>query len=139
MATAVDQPDAHPKDKQTVAHRLALTAARVAYGEDIVDSGPVFESIQIEGSQIRVKFSSLGSGLAVKDESGAIRGFEIAGTDGRFRGARARTDGKDIVVFSDTVPHPVAVRYDWMDRPDGNLYNVEGLPALPFRTDGPKN
>lgn len=137
MATAVDQPDDHPKDKQTVAHRLVLTAATVAYGEKLVDTGPEFKSMQIEGSQIRIKFSNLSSGLLVKDEHGSIRGFEIAGADSKFHAAQARKDGQDIVVLNDTVPQPVAVRYDWMDRPDGNLYNAEGLPAVPFRTDAP--
>jgi len=138
MATAVDQPDDHPKDKQTVAHRLVLTAATVAYGENIFDSGPVFKSMQIEGGQIRIKFFNLGSGLLVKDEHGPLRGFEIAGADSKFHAAQARKDGQDIVVFNDTVPQPVAVRYDWKDRPDGNLYNKENLPAIPFRTDAPK-
>jgi sialate O-acetylesterase len=135
MATAVDQPDSHPNDKQTVAHRLVLKAATVVYGESIVDSGPEFNSMQIEGSQIRIKFSSLGSGLLVKDEHGSIRGFEIAGTNGEFHPAEARKNGQDIVVFSDGVRQPVAVRYDWMDTPDGNLYNRENLPAIPFRTN----
>ena len=85
MASAVDQPDDHPRDKQTVAHRLVLTAAKEVYGENIVDSGPVFKSIQIEGSQIRVKFSSLGSGLRVHDKYGYVRGFTVAGADGQFR------------------------------------------------------
>jgi sialate O-acetylesterase len=138
IATAVDQPDDHPKDKQTVAHRLVLKAATVAYGEKIVDSGPVFRSMQIEGGQIRIKFSNLGSGLLVKGKHGSIRGFEIAGADSKYHATQARQDGQDIVVFNDTVPQPVAVRYDWMDRPDGNLYNMENLPALPFRTDAPK-
>ena len=138
MASAVDQPDDHPKDKQTVAHRLVLTAAAMVYGEHIVDSGPVYKSMQIEGNQIRIKFSDLGSGLLVKDKYGAIRGFEIAAIHGKFRRAQARKDGQDIVVFNDSVSQPVAVRYNWMNTPDGNLYNKEDLPAIPFRTDAPK-
>jgi sialate O-acetylesterase len=137
MASAVDQPDDHPKDKQTVGHRLALTAAKMVYGENVIDSGPIFKSMQIESRQIRIKFSNLGSGLLVKDKNGAIRGFEIAGADGRFRWAQARKDGQDIVVFNESVSQPVAVRYDWMNTPDGNLFNAEGLPAVPFRTDSP--
>jgi sialate O-acetylesterase len=138
MASAVDQPEDHPTDKQTVAHRLVLTAAAVVYGEHIVDSGPVYKSMQIEGHQIRIKFFNEGSGLLVKDKYGAIRGFEIAGADRKFRWAQARKDGEDIVVFSDSVSQPVAVRYDWSNTPDGNLFNAEGLPATPFRTDAPK-
>lgn len=138
MASVVDQPDDHPRDKQTVGHRLVLTAAAVVYGEHIVDSGPVYKSMQIEGHQIRIKFSNVGSGLLVKDKYGAIRGFEIAAADSKFRWAQARKDGQDIVVFNDFVSQPVAVRYDWMNTPDGNLFNAEGLPATPFRTDAPK-
>lgn len=138
MASAVDQPDDHPTDKQTVAHRLVLTAVVVVYGEHIVDSGPVYKSMQIEGNQIRIKFSNVGSGLLVKDKYGSIRGFEIAAADRKFRWAQARKDGQDIVVFNDSVSQPVTVRYDWSNTPDGNLFNTEGLPATPFRTDAPK-
>lgn len=138
MASAVDQPDDHPTDKQTVAHRLVLTAAAVVYGEHIVYSGPVYKTMLIEGNQIRIKYSNVGSGLLVKEKYGGIRGFEIAAADGKFHWAQARKDGEDIVVFSDYVSQPVAVRYDWMNTPDGNLFNAEGLPAIPFRTDAPK-
>jgi sialate O-acetylesterase len=140
MATAVDigdQNDIHPRDKQSVAHRLALAAATVAYGENIVDSGPVFKSMQIEGSQIRVKFSSLGSGLRVHDKYGYARGFSLAAADGKFKWAQARQDGDDIVVSNSAIQQPTAVRYDWSNTPDGNVYNKEGLPALPFRSDAP--
>jgi len=139
MASAVDQPDDHPRDKQTVADRLVLTAAKVVYGEKtLVDSGPIFKSMQIEGNQIRIKFSSLGSDLRVHDKYGYARGFEVAGADGKFQWAQARQDGNDIVVFNAAIHQPTAVRYDWMNTPDGNVYNAEGLPALPFRTDSPK-
>jgi len=138
MASAVDQPEDHPTDKQTVAHRLALTAAAAVYGEHIVDSGPVYKSMQIEGSQIRITFSNVESGLLVKDKYGAIRGFEIAAADGKFHWAQARREGQEIVVFNDSVSQPVAVRYDWMNTPEGNLFNAEGLPATPFRTDAPQ-
>jgi sialate O-acetylesterase len=140
MATTIDigdENDIHPKDKQDVAHRLALAAADVAYGEKIVDSGPTYETMRIDGDRIRIKFSNLGSGLLLKDKYGYGRGFEIAGADGKFRWAQARKDGQDIVVFNDSVSQPVAVRYDWMNTPDGNLFNAEGLPAVPFRTDVP--
>jgi sialate O-acetylesterase len=135
MASAVDQPDNHPRDKQTVAHRLFLAAAKVVYGENIVDSGPVFKSMQIEGSQIRIKFSSLGSGLRVHDRYGYARGFAVAGADGKFQWAQARQDGDDMVVSSAAIQEPIAVRYDWSNTPDGNVYNGEGLPAISFRTD----
>ena len=140
MATAIDigdENDIHPKNKQEVAHRLALAAANVAYGEEIVDSGPTFESMRVEGDHIRIKFSSLGGGLVVRDRYGYARGFEVAGADGRFRWAQARQDGNEIFVFSEAIRSPVAVRYDWCNTPDGNVYNKEGLPAVPFRTDPP--
>ena len=138
MATAIDIGDAediHPRNKQDVAHRLVLAAANAAYGEDVAFSGPQYQSVQIEGNQIRVKFSSLGAGLSVKDKYGYVRGFEIAGKDHNFTWARARRDGTDILVSNETLKHPVAVRYDWNNTPDGNLFNSDGLPAAPFRAD----
>lgn len=140
MATAVDigdENDVHPRDKQSVAHRLVLAAAKVAYGEDIVYSGPTYRSIQIEGARVRVKFGHVGSGLVVKDKYGYIRGFEVAGAEGRYFWAQAQRDGQDVLVSSRNVSVPVAIRYNWSNTPDGNLFNREGLPAPPFRTDGP--
>jgi sialate O-acetylesterase len=142
MATAIDigdENDIHPKDKQDVAHRLVLAVAHGVYGDNIVDSGPTYLSMQIEGNRIRIKFANTGSGLLTKDKYGYGRGFEIAAGDGRFHWAQGRKEGHDIVVCSDEVSQPVAVRYDWSNTPDGNVYNKEGLPALPFRTDAPKH
>jgi sialate O-acetylesterase len=141
MATAIDvgdENDIHPRNKQDVAHRLMLAAAKVAYGENnIVYDGPTYKSMQIEGSRVRIKLSTLGSGFVVKNKYDYIQGFEIAAADGKFRWAQALQDGQDIVVFNHAISQPVAVRYDWMNTPDGNLFNTEGLPALPFRTDAP--
>jgi sialate O-acetylesterase len=140
MATAVDignEQDIHPKDKQDVAHRLALAAANVVYNETIVDSGPTFKSMRIEGNKVRIKFSNLGHGLVLHDKYGYGRGFEVAGADRRFRWAGATLDEDDLIVAHPLVSMPVAVRYDWSNTPDGNLFNVDGLPALPFRTDAP--
>jgi sialate O-acetylesterase len=140
MATAVDigdPEDIHPTDKQTLAHRLALVAAKVAYGANLIDSGPTYRSMHVEGNRVRITFSNVGSGLRTNDKHDQIRGFEIAGSDGRFRWAHARIEGQALVVFSEQVSHPIAVRYDWRNTPDGNVYNVEGFPATPFRTDGP--
>jgi sialate O-acetylesterase len=142
MATAIDigdENDIHPKDKQDVAHRLVLAAANGVYGDNVVYSGPTYQSMQIEGNRIRIKFSNIGSGLLIEDKYGYARGFEIAAGDGKFRWAQAQKEGHDIVVFNDAVSQPVAVRYDWSNTPDGNVYNKEGLPALPFRTDAPKH
>jgi sialate O-acetylesterase len=136
MATAIDlgdEEDIHPKDKQDVAHRLVLTAAKVAYGENVIASGPTYQSMQVEGNRIRVKFSDLGSGLLIKDQYGYIHGFEVAAADGKFAPAQAEQEGSDIIVFNRAVSRPVAVRYDWSNTPDGDVYNREGLPALPFR------
>jgi sialate O-acetylesterase len=140
MATAIDigdEDDIHPRNKQDVAHRLALAAAKVVYGENVVSSGPTFASIQIEGDCARIKFGNLGSGLQIRDKYGYARGFEIAGADGRFLWARAQQDGQDVVVSNQAVRQPMAVRYDWSNTPDGNVLNKDGLPAIPFRTDAP--
>jgi sialate O-acetylesterase len=141
MATAVDigdMYDIHPRDKQDVAHRLALAAAKVAYGESLIFSGPTYQSMSVEGGRIRIKYSGTGAGLVVKDNYGYLRGFEIAGSDGKFVWAQAAKDGDDIVVFNEAIGQPNAVRYDWSNTPDGNLFNKEGLPAPPFRTDSPQ-
>jgi len=138
MATAVDigdEKDIHPRNKQDLAHRLALVAEKTVYGEKVVSSGPLYESSAVEGDRIRIRFSSLGSGWLVKDKYGYIRGFEIAAADGNFVWAKASQDGQDIVVSHESVLQPAAVRYDWSNTPDGNLYNKEGLPAVPFRTN----
>ena len=138
MATAVDigdEKDIHPRNKQELAHRLALVAEKTVYDENIVCSGPRYESMAVEGDRIRIRFSNLGSGLLVKDRCGCIRGFEIGGADGKFVWAQAWLDGEDIVVRNKSIGQPTAVRYDWSNTPDGNLYNEEGLPAVPFRTD----
>jgi len=143
MAVAIDVGDAndiHPRDKQTVAHRLALAAERVAYGESLVASGPRYRSMQQEGNQIRLHFDDEGAGLVFRGTPGssdAGRGFSIAGSDGRFRWAVARIDGSDVLVSSAEVPAPRAVRYDWGNTPQGDLYNRAGLPAPPFRTGAP--
>lgn len=90
--------------------------------------------MQIEGHQIRIKFSDERTGLVFKDGYGHGRGFEIAGADDKFVWTHARLDGRDVVVFNPSISQPIAVRYDWSNTPNGNLFNKEGLPALPFRT-----
>ncbi|HQU59260.1 MAG TPA: sialate O-acetylesterase, partial [Saprospiraceae bacterium] len=139
IATAIDIGDAddiHPKNKKDLGDRLGLAARRVAYGENIVYSGPVYESMLIEGDKIRITFSSIGAGLISRDKYGYLRGFAIAGADRKFHWARAFIEGNTVVVSCPEVPGPVAVRYAWSDNPGAlDLYNKEGLPALPFRTD----
>ena len=137
MATAIDvgvADDIHPHNKQAVGYRLALAAARTAYGEtNVTASGPVLAGYTVTGPAVRLRFNSQGSGLAVRGDT--LRGFAVAGADRQFRWATARLVGSEVVVQSPLVPHPVAVRYDWADNPAGTLVNRAGLPALPFRTD----
>jgi len=137
MAVAIDigeADDIHPKNKQDVGRRLALGALKLAYGRDIVHSGPIYKSMTTENGAIRLRFGHVGSGLIAKD-GGVLKGFAVAGEDRRFVWAEAHIDGDSVVVSSRQVARPVAVRYGWADNPDCNLYNREGLPASPFRTD----
>lgn len=137
MAVSIDIGDAddiHPKNKQDVGSRLALNALAGTYGQEIVYSGPIFRSYQLEGNKIRINFSHTGKGLKSKD-SPNLKGFAIAGPDHLFHWVDAIIDGNSIVVSSPEVRFPVAVRYAWADNPECNLYNEEGLPASPFRTD----
>ncbi|MDT7893779.1 MAG: hypothetical protein LASZOEIN_002094 [Candidatus Fervidibacter sp.] len=136
MAVAIDigeANDIHPRNKQDVGKRLALAALAIAYGQKIVYSGPIYRSMRIEGNKIRIFFDHVGSGLVAKGEK--LTGFAIAGEDRKFVWANAKIEGNTVVVWSEQVPKPVAVRYGWADNPDCNLYNKEGLPASPFRTD----
>ena len=138
MATTVDlgdPEDVHPRNKKEVAERLARVARRIAYGETLEDSGPAFSSLALEGTRARVHFSHARGGLRVHDRYGYVTGFAVAARGGRFVWAQARIEGEDTVVWSDAVSEPTAVRYDWADTPDGDLYNEDGLPAVPFRTD----
>lgn len=138
MAVAVDigeEHDIHPGNKQDVAHRLFLAAQKVAYGERTVHSGPMFESMNVEGNKIRIRFSETGSGLSIKGND--IFGFSVADKNNKFVWAKAVLDGNDILVFNQAVSNPVAARYNWGNTPKGNVYNKEGLPMVPFRTDNP--
>jgi sialate O-acetylesterase len=138
MASAVDIGDAkdiHPRNKQEVGRRLSLIARAQVYGEKIPFSGPVYLSKQIAGSKITVSFKYTDDGLMMKHGTAALTGFEIAGEDKEFHLAQAKISGEHVIVWSDEVKNPVAVRYGWADNPDGNLYNGAGLPASPFRTD----
>ncbi len=139
MAVTTDignETDIHPKDKQDVGKRLAALAFHNVYGKDIVCSGPMYQSMQVNGNKVTISFSNIGSGLMVKDKYGYIKGFEIAGADQHFYYAKAYIDGDKVVVYSDEVSTPVAVHYNWADyADDGNLFNKEGFPAVSFRTD----
>jgi len=136
MAVAIDigeAGDIHPRNKRDVGRRLALYARARAYGEDVVYSGPLFQKMQTENGQIRLIFQHTGAGLMAK--GGELKGFAIAGENRKFVWADAMIEGNTVVVSSPRIPHPVAVRYGWANNPVCNLYNREGLPASPFRTD----
>jgi len=126
--------DIHPKDKQDVGKRLALWALAKAYGKEIVYSGPLYKSMSVDGSTIRVKFDHIGGGLVSRD-SKPLDWFTIAGADKKFVPAEAKIDGDAVVVSSAAVDKPVAVRFAWNQDADPNLANMERLPASAFRTD----
>lgn len=134
---AIDVGDAkniHPKNKQTVSERLALAARAVAYGESLVYAGPTYKSMKVEGDTIRISFDHIGGGLVAK--GGELKHFAIAGKNHKFVWAKATIDGDTVVVKAEGIKDPVAVRYAWASNPEGcNLYNKEGLPGNPFRTD----
>jgi sialate O-acetylesterase len=129
-----DVKDIHPKNKQEVGRRLALWALAKVYGRDIVYSGPIYKSLAVEGNKIRLQFDHVGGGL-IASNGKPLAEFTIAGADQKFAPAVAEIDGNAIVVHSDQVAQPVAVRYGWRDDASSNLANKEGLPASPFRTD----
>lgn len=149
MATALDvgdEKDIHPKNKIPVAERLALLAKQIAYGQSLIASGPTYDSMKVESGKIRVGFKNTGSGLVIgvppampgaqpAPAPATLTGFEIAGDDHKWVPAQATIDGTTVVVSSPEVQNPVAVRYCWADYPPCSLYNKEGLPTYPFRTD----
>ena len=126
--------DIHPLNKKTVGHRLALEAQRVAYGDNnVVSTGPIYESMQIEGNSIIITFSSTGSGIYTNLD---LKGFAVKGKDGKYIWANATVlSSNKVKVWSEHVQDPIAVRYAWADNPEGaNLRNKEGLPASPFQS-----
>ena len=137
MAVIIDigeADDIHPKNKQEVGRRLGLNALALAYGKDVVYSGPIYKSLKIEGSKIRLFFNHVDGGLTFKNGK-TLQGFAIAGKDKKFVWGKAKIDGETIVVSAKGIKNPAAVRYAWAANPLGNLYNKAGLPASPFRTD----
>jgi len=136
MAVAIDIGDAkdiHPKNKQDVGYRLALNALAKVYQHKVIYSGPIYQSMSFEDNKIRLHFDHVGSGLMALGDK--LTGFAVAGEDKVFVWADATIDGNTILVSHPDISRPVAVRYAWADNPICNLYNREGLPALPFRTD----
>lgn len=144
MATTIDVGDAnnlHPVYKKPVGTRLALAAQRVAYNnQQLVSSGPMYESMKVVGNTIELTFKTLGSLLKFKSSGGSPIGthtnFAIAGSNKTFVWAQAKIEGNKVIVWNDAILSPVAVRYAWGQNPAGEkLYNTEDLPASPFRTD----
>ena len=152
MAVIIDAgepkfPRLHPRNKRDVGLRLALMARHVAYGEALVYSGPAYKGMEAQGGKVNLSFNHIGGGLVIGAAPNPmdggepnvpdtiLKGFAISGADRKFVPAQAKIEGDRVVVWSDQVPQPVAVRYDWKSFPDGNLYNKEQLPAVPFRTD----
>ena len=136
MAVTIDQgeeQDIHPKEKREVARRLALLARRDVFGESVVARGPQPAHVELSGSKVLVRFSHVGDGLVVRGDQ--IEGFSVSGEDGVFFPAQADLAGNMVTVSSDSVPRPVFVRYGFRGFPPCSLFNSEGLPAVPFRTD----
>jgi len=139
MAVAIDLGewnDIHPDRKKEVGERLAMAAENIAYSDkNVVPSGPLYQSAAIEGNRIIVSFTNVGSGLTTNDDEAPAE-FAIAGADKKFVWAKTKIEDNKVVVWNDDVPAPMYVRYAWADDPaNPNLYNKEGLPASPFRTD----
>jgi len=127
--------DIHPLNKLDVGKRLALAAQKLAYNEkNVIYSGPIYKSMEVKGNKIEISFDHTGSGLVLLQP--VLKQFAIAGADHQFVWAKAEIKNNKIIVWSDQVKSPVAARYAWADNPEGvNLFNKEGLPASPFRTD----
>ncbi len=137
MAVTIDtalKGSLHPRYKQPVGERLALCALATVYGKNVVYRGPTYDRVTVDGGKATVHFKHVGGGLVVKGDT--LKGFAIAGEDKKWVWADAKIDGDTVIVSSDKVAKPLAVRYAWGLNPPCSLYNKEGLPAAPFRTDG---
>jgi sialate O-acetylesterase len=129
-----DEKDIHPRKKRPVGARLALAARAIAYGEKIEYSGPVYQCMKVNGDKVVLNFAHVGFGLEARD--GELKGFAICGEDRNWVWAKAEIQKDNtVVVSSSDVAKPIAVRYGWADYPVVNLWNKDGLPASPFRTD----
>ncbi|WP_332368004.1 sialate O-acetylesterase [Spirosoma telluris] len=131
-----ERSDIHPKNKLDVGKRLAAEAMRIAYQKPGVSAGPQFDKMTIDGNKVILTYTNVGSGLLTTDKYGYLKGFEVAGADHKFHFAKAEIQGNSVLVHADSVSAPVAVHYGWADdNSEANLYNREGFPAIPFRTD----
>jgi sialate O-acetylesterase len=127
-----DSLDIHPRNKKLVGERLSRWALKNEYGKNIIVSGPLYTTYKVEGNKIRLSFN-YADGLEAKD--GPLQEFMIAGNDQQFIPAQAKIEGNTIVVWNDELKQPAAVRFAWRNFPHPNLFNKEGLPASPFKTD----
>jgi sialate O-acetylesterase len=139
MAVSIDTGDAvalHPKNKKPIGIRHAYLALRQTYGRDFVDYGPRYKNQTVQGDTIVLEFESIGGGM-VPAKPRKLETFAIAGEDRVWHWADAEIHGSTVVVSSPEVSQPVAVRYAWAMNPSQRnlLYNKEGIPASPFRTD----
>lgn len=128
-----DKDDIHPAKKEPVGRRLSLLARSIAHRERLVANGPLYRKMKVKDGRVMLDFEHVGGGLETR--GGELRGFTICGADRKFVPAMAEIEGRRVVVHTPLVPEPVAVRYGWADYPIVNLFNREGLPASPFRTD----
>ena len=137
VTTDIGNPsDIHPKNKQDVGKRLAAIALKETYNQAILPSGPMFKSVVFDKGKATISFDFVGNGLVPKDKYSYLKGFEIAGDDHVFYYAKAEIIGDKVVIYHPKGVKPTAVRYAWSDAPiDANLFNTEGFPACPFRTD----
>ena len=128
--------DIHPRNKHDVGYRLALAAQKIAYGKNVVYSGPKYQSHSIQRNLVYISFDHIGSGLKCSDTFQHVNGFAIAEADGKFKWAQARIQGDQVMVWHEDIARPVSIRYAWGNNPDtANLFNAEGLPACPFRVE----
>ncbi|GAA4793308.1 sialate O-acetylesterase [Olivibacter ginsenosidimutans] len=134
IADIGEEKDIHPKNKQDVGKRLALQALKSTYGEKIVAQGPILKSYKIKGNEVTLDFDVAPQDLVLKGIEGA-HAFAVAGEDKQFHWADVKQEGSKLIVRSTQVAHPVALRYAWANNPNAVLFNTEGLPASPFRTD----
>ena len=140
MAVAIDLGDStnnHPTDKTVIANRLGLLALKYSYQQNLGEvNSPMMVITKFDGNKGIVSFKNIGSGLVVHNKYGYVKGFEVAGADQKFHFAKSFIQGDRVIVSCDLVSNPVALRYAWSNNPsDANLYNQEGFPAAPFRTD----
>lgn len=127
--------DIHPLNKKDVGYRLALAALKKSYNKNVVFSGPLYKKYKIVGNKIEIYFDHIGKGLATRNNE-TLKGFAICDDSKKFVWAKAEIKNNKVIVWSDLIKNPVAVRYAWADNPiEANLINKEGLPASPFRTD----